>query len=129
MKKSAIVMLTFSLIFVLITTFLFFFTTVFSVSSVAAFFKPDGDAGDKIGGIFLFIVMVPYCIGMFISSACILPFNLVMMLKMKIKAWYTIAILIFAISMMALAIIYLFAFPFFTNINSSSSSSISSSQA
>ena len=128
MKKSAITMLVLSLVFVIIAIFFFAFTSAFAIGSLTAFFDPKGDAGDKIGGIFLFIAMLPFCLGLFVSAASVLPFNLVMLLKMKIKAWYTIAILIFAIAAMASAIIYVVAFPLLTSINSSSSA-ISSSRS
>ena len=129
MKKSAIVMLSFALAFVIITLFLFFFTSLFCINSVIAYVNPNGDPGDKIGGIFLFIIMIPYCLGMFVSAGAILPFNLILRFKMKVKTWYTLAVLIFAIVMMVVAVLYLFAFPFATSVTSSSSSSISSSQA
>lgn len=128
MNKKAIPLLVLSLVFVLITVFFLAFATGFCLASLDAFLNAD-DVGDVIGGVFLFIALLPVCLGLFISAGCILPFNLVMMLKMKIKTWYTITILTFAIVAMALAVIYVVVFPLATSAQQaahavSSSSSI-----
>ena len=113
MRKGAIPMLVLSLVFTLITVFILAFATAFCVTSLNAFYHADS-AADVVGGIFLFIALIPICIALFISGGCILPFNLVMILKMKIKTWYTYAILTFAIISMALAVIYVVALPLAT---------------
>ena len=128
MKKSTKVMMVFSIVFTTITIFFFAFATTFAVNSLVACYKPNADVGDVIGGVFLFIAMLPFCLGMFISAASILPFNLITMLKLKIRNGYTISILIFAIVMMVLSIAYCIAFPLATSIahpNNTSSSSAS----
>ena len=96
MKKSAISMLVVSLIFVLITSVLLFFSTLFVVGTLNALYKPDHTAGDVIGGIFLYLYLILLCFGTVISAVLIIPFDLIMLIKMKIKTWYTIAILVFA---------------------------------
>lgn len=133
MKKSAIVLLIFSLVFVTLTSFLLVLTTMFVWGSLDALYKPDADLGSVLGGIFLFIAMIPYCLGTIASSALILPFNLIMRFKMKIKTWYTLAVFIFAIAAIATAVLLLFAVPIASGITqagkAASSSSSSSSVA
>ena len=127
MNKKAIPLLVLSLVFCLVTIFFLAFATGFCFASLDAYIHADS-AGDVVGGIFLFIVLLPICLGLFISGGLILPFNLVMILKMKIKTWYTITILVFAIVAMVLAVCYAVAFPLATSVdqarNAVSSSSI-----
>ena len=127
MKKSAIVMLVFSLIFVVSALAFLVFASIFGIISLVAYFGPNSTDGDKIGSFFVFIAMIPYCLGMFASGLLILPFNITMIKKMEIKTWFTKAILIFAIVMMALAIIFVIVFPLAVNIAPASSGSSTSS--
>ena len=129
MKKSAIVLLVFSLIFVVATLVFFVFSTIFGVTSLVAYFDPNGTAGDKVGSVFLFIAMIPYCAGMFLSGALTLPFDLALQKKLQDKTWYTKAILIFALVAMALAIIYVIVFPLSVNATTSANSSSSMSSS
>ena len=130
MKKSAITMLVLSLIFVVITGILLFFASLFVFGSLNALYKPDADLGDAIGGIILYIYLIMWCFGTAISAALILPFDLVLLVKFKIKKWYTIAILAFAIAAIVAAIIMFSAVPIAESIReANSSSSIPSSSA
>ena len=110
MKKSAITLLVFSLIFVTLTVVLLFFT-----------------AGDVLGGIILFIAMIPYCLGTIASAGAILPFNLIMRFRMKVKTWYTLVIFIFAIAAAVTAVVLLITVPVISSITDASKASSSSS--
>ena len=127
MRKSAITLLVFSLIFVTLTIVLLFFTALFVGASLDALYKPDNNAGDVIGGIFLFIAMIPYCFGTIASALSILPFNLIMRLKMKIKTWYTLTIFIFAIAAVVTAVLLMITVPVISSITDASKASSSSS--
>ena len=126
MKKSAIVLLVLALIFTAAALVFFVFSTILGVTSLAAYFDPNGTAGDKVGSVFLFIAMIPYCGGMLLSGGLILPFDLALEKKLQEKTWYTKALLIFALVAMALAIIYVITFPLCVNTTSSGSGSSSS---
>ena len=127
MRKSAITLLVFSLIFVTLTIVLLFLTALFVGASLDALYKPNNNAGDVIGGIFLFIAMIPYCFGTIASALSILPFNLIMRLKMKIKTWYTLTIFIFAIAAVVTAVLLMITVPVISNITDASKASSSSS--
>ena len=127
MRKSAITLLVFSLIFVTLTIVLLFFTALFVGASLDALYKPGNNAGDVIGGIFLFIAMIPYCFGTIASALSILPFNLIMRIKMKIKTWYTLTIFIFAIAAVVTAVLLMITVPVISSITDASKASSSSS--
>ena len=127
MRKSAITLLVFSLVFVTLTIVLLLFTALFVGASLDALYKPDNNAGDVIGGIFLFIAMIPYCFGTIASALSILPFNLIMRLKMKIKTWYTLTIFIFAIAAVVTAVLLMITVPVISSITDASKASSSSS--
>ena len=127
MKKSAITLLVFSLIFVTLTVVLLFFTALFVGASLSALYKPDNNAGDVLGGIILFIAMIPYCLGTIASAGAILPFNLVMRFRMKVKTWYTLVIFIFAIAAAVTAVVLLITVPVISSITDASRASSSSS--
>lgn len=123
MKKSAIILLVFACIFVTTTLVLLAFTCLFCISSMTALLKDGKTLGDALGGIFLYIYDILLAIGTIISAALILPFDLIMIGKMKINKWYTKAILIFAIAAIVVSFFFIFALPIMTTLNSSSSSS------
>lgn len=125
MKKSAIVLLVFSCLFVTTTIVLLFFTSMFAFSSLDAIFNPKSTGGDVLGGVILFILMIPYCLGSAASALLILPFDIIMIAKMKINRWFTKAILIFAIAAIVYAIMLLFSVPIVSALQPSSSSSSS----
>ena len=127
MRKSAITLLVFSLVFVTLTIVLLLFTALFVGASLDALYKPNNNAGDVIGGIFLFIAMIPYCFGTIASALSILPFNLIMRLKMKIKTWYTLTIFIFAIAAVVTAVLLMITVPVISSITDASKASSSSS--
>ena len=94
-----------------------------------AIFKEGGTFGDALGGILLYIYDILLAIVTIVSAALILPFDIIMIAKMKINKWYTKAILIFAIAAIVYAILLLFSVPIVSALqpSSSSSSMISSS--
>ena len=123
MKKSGIIMLVFACLFVTTTLVLLAFTSLFSISSMMAIMKKDGTFGDALGGILLYIYDILLAIITIISAALILPFDLVLIGKMKVNTWYTKTILIFAIFAIVASLFFIFALPIMTSLNSSSSSS------
>ena len=123
MKKSGIIMLVFACLFVTTTLVLLVFTSLFSISSMMAIMKKDGTFGDALGGILLYIYDILLAIVTIVSAALILPFDLIMIGKMKINTWYTKTILIFAIAAIVVSLFFIFALPIMTALNPSSSSS------
>ena len=126
MKKSAVTMLVVSLIFVLITSVLLFFSTLFVMGTLNALYKPDHTAGDVIGGIFLYLYLVLLCFGTVVAAVLILPFNLIMMIKMKIRKWYTITILVFAIVAIVASVLMFISVPVAQSIADAGKASSSS---
>ena len=126
MKKSAIILLVFACLFTTITLVLLAFTSLFSISSLMAIFKGDAQFGDVLGGILLYIYVILLGIATVASAALILPFDLIMIGKMKINKWYTKAILIFAIAAIVISILFIFSLPIAGALQPSSSSSSSS---
>lgn len=123
MKKSGIVLLVFACLFVTTTLVLLFFTSLFCISSMTALLSEEKTLGDALGGIFLYIYDILLAIGTIISAALILPFDLILIGKMKINKWYTKTILIFAIVAIVASLFFIFALPIMTAMNPSSSSS------
>ena len=123
MKKSGIVLLVFACLFVTTTLVLLFFTSLFCISSMTALLSEEKTLGDALGGIFLYIYDILLAIGTIISAALILPFDLILIGKMKINKWYTKTILIFAIVAIFASLFFIFALPIMTAMNPSSSSS------
>ena len=109
MKKSAIVLLVFACIFVTTTLVLLVFTSLFSISSLMAIFKGDAKFGDVLGGILLYIYVILLGIFTVVSAVLILPFDSILMGKMKINTWYTKTIMIFAIVAIVISIFFIFS--------------------
>ena len=130
-KRGALAMLILSLIFVTITAFLLCFDLVWTGSSISLIYSKGASGWDALGGVIIYVYVILLSIGVSVSALLALPFNLVLMLKMNVKTWYTKAILIFIIVAVVLAIFLAFSLPLAGSLwpNSSSSSSTPSSSS
>ena len=126
MSKGRIVLLVWALIFVTISSVLFSLTAFYSSFSLYAIFNPNADLGSTIGGVLLWILGMIYGIFTVVSSSLILPFDLVLLNKLKVKTWYTKAILVFAIATICISFVLVFILPISASIYSSASNSSSS---
>ena len=119
-----------ALVFVTIATFLFGVTAYYASTTLYILYHDEASIGDVFGGLITWILVIMYGVLTMVAAGGILPFDLLLINKCKVKTWYTKVILIFAITMIVLSFISMLGLPIASSIyraNHQSSSSISSS--
>ena len=128
MNKTLRVMFILACIFVTFASVFLFLEAVVMFWAINILFFENGDLGDAIGGVLLFIYGVGAAILTGISCLAALPFDIVL-LKKEGKKWYSLAILIFIIVAIVLAILMAISLPILGNINNARQASSSSSSS
>ena len=120
-----------ALVFVTIATFLFGVTAYYASTTLYILYHDEASIGDVFGGLITWILVIMYGVLTMVAAGGILPFDLLLINKCKVKAWYTKAILIYAIVIMAVTLLTMLGLPLigrlYYAINNSSSSASSSS--
>jgi len=132
MNKTKNTFLILALVFVAVTLVLFSVTVYYASSTIYLVYHDKPSFGDVFGGMILWILVVMYGIFTIVAAGGILPFDLLLMNKCKVKTWYTKLMFIFSITMMALTLLSMLSLPIASNIyhatrhvaSSSSSASI-----
>ena len=89
----------------------FVITILYTCLSYYEIYKTTSTIGSVFLGLLYWIPVVSYGLMTAFFAGGILPFDLILMNKFKVKTWYTKALLIFAIVMIALAILTIFSLP------------------
>ena len=120
-----------ALVFVAIATILFGVTAYYASTTLYILYHDEASIGDVFGGLITWILVIMYGVLTMVAAGGILPFDLLLINKCKVKAWYTKAILIYAIVMMAVTLLTMLGLPLigrlYYALNNSSSSAASSS--
>ena len=120
-----------ALVFVAIATILFGVTAYYASTTLYILYHDEASIGDVFGGLITWILVIMYGVLTMVAAGGILPFDLLIINKCKVKAWYTKAILIYAIVMMAVTLLTMLGLPLigrlYYALNNSSSSAASSS--
>lgn len=130
MSKTKNIFLTLALVFTGITIVLFATTIYYASVTLYALYHDKPNIADIFGGIILWSMVIMFAIFTIAAAGGILPFDLLLINKCKVKTWYTRLLFIFSITMMALSLITMLGLPIAGSIYHayhSSSSSISSS--
>ena len=110
---------------------IFFSLTIYYVSTTLHFiFTNKPNIGTVFGSLIYWVIVVIYGVFTIFFAGGILPFDLILMNKYKIKKWYTILLLISSITLMSLSLIAIFVLPVSSSAyhaSRHSSSSLSSS--
>ena len=130
-SRAKTTFLTLALVFVGIAATLFAVTIYYASTTLYILYHDEATIGDVFGGLITWILVIMYGALTLVAAGGILPFDLLLMNKCKVKAWYTNLILIFAIVVMVLTIFTVLGLPLigrlYYTLNNSSSSAISSS--
>ena len=120
-----------ALVFVALATILFGVTAYYASSTLYILYHDEASIGDVFGGLITWILVIMYGVLTMVAAGGILPFDLLLINKCKVKAWYTKAILIYAIVIMAVTLLTMLGLPFigklYYALNNSSSRVASSS--
>ena len=120
-----------ALVFVALATILFGVTAYYASSTLYILYHDEASIGDVFGGLITWILVIMYGVLTMVAAGGILPFDLLLINKCKVKAWYTKAILIYAIVIMAVTLLTMLGLPLigklYYALNNSSSSAASSS--
>ena len=130
MGKTKTTFLTLALVFVGLTIALFAVTVYYASNTLYLIYHDKPNIVDVFAGLILWAVVIMYATFTMVAAGGILPFDLLLINKCKVKTWYTKVILIFAITMIVLSFISMLGLPIASSIyraNHQSSSSISSS--
>ena len=131
MGKIKTTFLTLALVFVGLTIALFAVTVYYASNTLYLIYHDKPNIIDVFAGLILWAVVIMYATFTMVAAGGILPFDLLLINKCKVKTWYTKVILIFAITMIVLSFISMLGLPIASSIyrinHQSSSSSISSS--
>ncbi|HHT67076.1 MAG TPA: hypothetical protein GX010_02490 [Erysipelotrichaceae bacterium] len=111
LNKFATIMLIFALVFTIATLFLLPFSLAFVINSLVLIYTHDPSSGVVIYFNHLYYVSFLYLILTACLSAAILPFDIILLRKMRINTWYTKALLIFSILSLALSLLLIFSLP------------------
>ena len=128
MSKTSRVMFILACLFITVASVFLFLEAVVMFWAINILFFENGDLGDAIGGVLLFIYGVGAAIVTGVSSLAALPFDIVLLRK-EGKKWYSLAILIFIIVAIVLAFLMAISLPILGNINNARRASSSSSSS
>lgn len=130
MSRGKTVMLIMALVLLGSALICFGVTVLYTSLSYYEIYKTTSTLGSVILGLIYWIPVVCYGMMTAILAGGILPFDLILMNKFKVKTWYTRTLLIVAIVIIALSFLMIFSLPVANSIiNATRQASRSSSSA
>lgn len=128
-SRTKTTFLVLALVFTTLTLILFSITVYYASSTLYLIYHDKPNIGTVFGGLILWVLVIMYSIFTLAAAGGILPFDLLLMNKCKVRTWYTRAMFVFSITMMVLSFITMFALPIASNVYRLNHSSISSSSS
>ena len=130
MSRGKTVMLVMALVLLGSALICFGVTVLYTSLSYYEIYKTTSTLGSVILGLIYWIPVVCYGMMTALLAGGILPFDLILMNKFKVKTWYTRTLLIVAIVIIALTFLMIFSLPVANSIiNATRQASRSSSSA
>ena len=130
MSRGKTVMLVMALVLLGSALICFGVTVLYTSLSYYEIYKTTSTLGSVILGLIYWIPVVCYGMMTALLAGGILPFDLILMNKFKVKTWYTRTLLIVAIVIIALSFLMIFSLPVANSIiNATRQASRSSSSA
>ena len=130
MNRGKTVMLVMALVLLGSALICFGVTVLYTSLSYYEIYKTTSTLGSVILGLIYWIPVVCYGMMTALLAGGILPFDLILMNKFKVKTWYTRTLLIVAIVIIALSFLMIFSLPVANSIiNATRQASRSSSSA
>ena len=130
MSRGKTVMLVMALVLLGSALICFGVTVLYTSLSYYKIYKTTSTLGSVILGLIYWIPVVCYGMMTALLAGGILPFDLILMNKFKVKTWYTRTLLIVAIVIIALSFLMIFSLPVANSIiNATRQASRSSNSA
>ena len=130
MSRGKTVMLVMALVLLGSALICFGVTVLYTSLSYYEIYKTTSTLGSVILGLIYWIPVVCYGMMTALLAGGILPFDLILMNKFKVKTWYTRTLLIVAIVIIALSFLMIFSLPVANSIiNATRQASRSSNSA
>ena len=130
MSRGKTVMLVMALVLLGSALICFGVTVLYTSLSYYEIYKTTSTLGSVILGLIYWIPVVCYGMMTALLAGGILPFDLILINKFKVKTWYTRTLLIVAIVIIALSFLMIFSLPVANSIiNATRQASRSSSSA
>ena len=130
MSRAKNVFLVLACVFLTMALIFFSLTVYYASSTLHFIYTNKPNIGTVFGSLIYWMIVAIYGLFTIFFAGGILPFDLILMNKYKIKKWYTILLLASSITLMALSLIAIFALPLLSSAyhaSRHSSSSLSSS--
>lgn len=104
-------------------------TAFYTSLSFYEIYKTTSNVGSVVLGILYWFPVVCYGMMSIFFAGGVLPFDLILLNKGKVKKWYTIIILVLAIAIIVAAFTMIFALPIATSVANASRHSSSSTSS